>query len=421
MSSDQLIFFVLAQAAFFALVGGMIGNAKGRPGTGVVWGFILGIFGVIIIALMPPTKKKEAERNQNLANAFASASGGHPIGASSSVGTGQSPDFRNAAIAEAVRREPALRGADDPESLGRLGDLVAQISEELRLKADLERIQKTEEDASRAAASRAAATLEAEAERARRVAEAEESKRLEAERLAGMNPARRWIHNHQMGTVFIAVALLVALVTGVVVIKTAQDSARVAAAAEAQAAVDAAAASEQAAADATRRAGCATGTGPCKVGDPGPGGGIVFYDAGSKQRWGTYLEVSPAGVDLEAPWCKEYQSGWPNTDSLIGAGLKNTERFSAVCPEGAANVAAAYQAGGLEDWFLPSVDELMALATSMPEDQRSILSLQEGEYWSSTTGSGTESNKVWFGSLAEGSSRFGSVTSVRKVRPIRAF
>lgn len=50
-------------------------------------------------------------------------------------------NLRETAVAEAVRREPALQGADDHESLARLGDLVARICDELRLKSDLKRIQ----------------------------------------------------------------------------------------------------------------------------------------------------------------------------------------------------------------------------------------------------------------------------------------
>jgi hypothetical protein len=43
----------LASAVVFGFLGALVGRAKGRVGTGAVLGFLLGIFGLIIIALLP--------------------------------------------------------------------------------------------------------------------------------------------------------------------------------------------------------------------------------------------------------------------------------------------------------------------------------------------------------------------------------
>ncbi|MEY3266061.1 MAG: hypothetical protein RJA15_507 [Actinomycetota bacterium] len=44
----------------------------------------------------------------------------------------------------------------------------------------------------------------------------------------------------------------------------------------------------------TKTEACSTG-GTCVVGDTGPGGGIVVYDAGSQQDWGQYIEMARKG------------------------------------------------------------------------------------------------------------------------------
>jgi hypothetical protein len=113
----------------------------------------------------------------------------------------------------------------------------------------------------------------------------------------------------------------------------------------------------------------------CVVGNTGPGGGIVFYDAGSQQSWGRYLEFAPAGWtgnpwDPEAEWCSwpEWETNLtqlitePNLANTlgteIGKGKGNTLLAAKHCKTGAAALAASYRGGGADDWFLPSRDEL---------------------------------------------------------------
>lgn len=150
------------------------------------------------------------------------------------------------------------------------------------------------------------------------------------------------------------------------------------------------AAAEKAAADRSRV--CTVG-GSCKIGNTGPGGGIVFYDAGSQQSWGRYLEVSPKGwsgstEDPEANWCpvKSYFS----TRVEIGAGKSNTDLILKGCQSGAAVVARSYKGGGKDDWFLPSKDELNELykyAQSLPDRTLLATFSTRNSYWTSSESS----------------------------------
>jgi len=120
----------------------------------------------------------------------------------------------------------------------------------------------------------------------------------------------------------------------------------------------------------------------CPLGSIGPGGGIVFYDAGSKQPWGRYLEVAPAGwpgsqSDLTDPasfWCdnlapKDFGSvsdigapvGPNDLAKTIGTGKTLTSRMLNRCAAGAASMATSYLGSGTTDWFLPSLGEINEL------------------------------------------------------------
>ena len=159
---------------------------------------------------------------------------------------------------------------------------------------------------------------------------------------------------------------------------------------------------------------------PCAIGDIGPGGGVVFYDAGSQQPWGRYLEAAPQGwsgtpEDPEKVWCNTMTD--PSTEVFIGTGRANTDLIVEACGKySAAGAAVSYAGGGLGDWFLPSRDELDALY-----EQRSVVGgLAAGNFWSSSQ-SGGNASSAWLQWFGDGGQYDSSKNLVSRVRPVRAF
>ncbi len=163
------------------------------------------------------------------------------------------------------------------------------------------------------------------------------------------------------------------------------------------------------------------------VGDTGPGGGIVFYDAGSEQSWGRYLE---AGPQLDgAEWCGEdWELDIPGTMTAIGSGAANTTLMTDACKAGAATSVSEFDGGGMNDWFLPSKDELNELY-----EQRDTVGGfgigNEGSsfdaYWSSTQ---SDAGTTGFADVAwtqyfDGGEQQGDdcKCNLYGVRPVRAF
>lgn len=126
-----------------------------------------------------------------------------------------------------------------------------------------------------------------------------------------------------------------------------------------------------------------------RVGEQGPGGGIVFYDAGSRRPWGRYLEVAPPGWagasrDNRVQWCADDRRGYPvslQTAQGIGTGKRNTRLITEACGRNsAAGAAAGYRGGGKRDWYLPAKDELAELYR-----RREVVGgFATGLFWSST-------------------------------------
>jgi hypothetical protein len=160
------------------------------------------------------------------------------------------------------------------------------------------------------------------------------------------------------------------------------------------------------------------------VGDTGPAGGIVFYvtDGGLHG-----LEAAPADIaNNNTPIRPEW--GCYNIDvpgavgTIIGTGAQNTAAIVAAgCSpyfdpnDGiAANVAASYSLNGIEDWFLPSKDEMNELYF-----RRSVVGgFYGGNYWTSSQDS---VNVAWYQNFGAAGQTLNVKLYDHRVRAVRAF
>jgi hypothetical protein len=151
------------------------------------------------------------------------------------------------------------------------------------------------------------------------------------------------------------------------------------------------------------------------VGDPGPGGGIVFYDKGNSGGGWRYLEAAPAGAEFKSEWGLDGTSSGTNTG--IGTGKRNTE-IVAGRGGAAAKKCTALTTGGYRDWFLPSKDELDLMYKNLKT--RGLGGFSNSWYWSSSEGSGIY--RAWSQSFSDGSQDYYSFKSnTLSVRAVRAF
>ena len=107
----------------------------------------------------------------------------------------------------------------------------------------------------------------------------------------------------------------------------------------------------------TQMACDATGAG-CAVGATGPTGGVVFYDAGSPQWWGRYLEAWPTTLKVQAgvPWSMQ-------TDSIYAGDVavrRVSQRQAMAIGMGRANTAAMVAAGAQLAVYFASVTSALS-------------------------------------------------------------
>ena len=152
---------------------------------------------------------------------------------------------------------------------------------------------------------------------------------------------------------------------------------------------------------------------PNGIGMTGPGGGIIFYDAGSTQSWGRYLEASTVNQGSGNKWSSTLYN--VSTSTAIGTGMANTLAIIAAGASGAnaAPTCRAYTGGGLTDWFLPSKDELNQLYV-----QRAYFTFLGINYWSSSQ---VDTNNTYAQVPGTGAVNTYIKTSSLAVRAIRAY
>jgi hypothetical protein len=181
---------------------------------------------------------------------------------------------------------------------------------------------------------------------------------------------------------------------------------------------------------------CVTLAMSCHIGDIGPGGGIVVYDAGWEQPWGRYLEVAPKSCEVKqvAFSTKPTQNLFPDYQRVnsksIGFGKFNTNFLLTVSSPAA--LAATRTCNGLTDWFLPSKNELNEAFRWLSHGRKGINltpvgGFERGYYWTSSDYNGST---AWTQYFADGQQfdRVQTLTGNTKpparpfnVRPMRAF
>jgi hypothetical protein len=122
------------------------------------------------------------------------------------------------------------------------------------------------------------------------------------------------------------------------------------------------------------------------VGDPGPAGGLVFYDKGFYSDGWRYLEAAPASA--------EFQDNWNNARSRC----------------------SSLNINGCTDWRLPAKGELDMLYKHLMV--KGLGSFQRSLYWSSSE---YDRDVAWGQNFSDGSSTAPRKTLRYLVRAVRAF
>ena len=165
-----------------------------------------------------------------------------------------------------------------------------------------------------------------------------------------------------------------------------------------------------------------------KVGDTGPGGGIIFFVDYQDEHVGfSFLEVAPIAAQVNRTWAPstpvDYRAAAVSgADSrALGAGYQNTIDIVAQGHADAATSAAKYcdslSFGGQTDWYFPSFGELLLIARVLYSDLN-VGDFDDLALWSSTE---YQSNGSWLYNFYLQQASIATKGNSLAVRPVRRF
>jgi len=163
------------------------------------------------------------------------------------------------------------------------------------------------------------------------------------------------------------------------------------------------------------------------VGDPGPGGGTIFYVDITRAVGSQYFEAACASwwsncdgttTDPKFQWGCALGSFNNAYHIGIGTGEQNTEEIFRGCPfylgVNAAYISDVAEIGGQSDWYLPAHDELY----EMYVQQDAIGGFFQDGYWSSSR---ADYESAWMRGFGNGFYNNLPKSWLLYVRPVRSF
>ena len=164
-----------------------------------------------------------------------------------------------------------------------------------------------------------------------------------------------------------------------------------------------------------------------KVGDSGPGGGIIFYAKQDYSDGWKYLEAAPSDLDASKSWHNRDPVTGETTAFFItiyktmdgiGRGQQNTKLIIESLGGGnyAALACSRLSMNSYSDWFLPSKDELNCLYAALKLN--GIGGLKDSRYWSSSE---TSFKDAWSQYFYNGLQSVTGKNALGCIRPIRMF